>query len=131
MELIPISGQKGKTLLEFYSPEEWPQRWGKMPRMMCQLITLLQSIEHKPVWVFTSHSELLFTDKDDYRNWKVLVKVIQGDEKQHYKITSAQKEPWHHLVGFADNAEFAAELIIAGLSLSGEGRVRHIFLDSN
>lgn len=131
MKLIPISGQKGKKLLEFYSPGKWPSNWGKMPEMMCQLIILLESIEHKPVWIFTSHAELLFTDKDDWKDWKVLVKVIEMDKKQYYKITAAQKEPWHHLTGFAGDAEFAAELIITGLSVSGEGRNRNIFLDSN
>lgn len=132
MKLIPISGQKGKSLLEFYSPQEWPSGWGKMPEMMCQLITLLESIEHEPIWVFTSHAELLFTDKDDYKSWKVLVTVIKTEmeQKQYYKVTAAQKSPWHHLTGFTDNHKIAAELIIKGLSVSGAGRERNIFLDS-
>lgn len=131
MQLIPISGQEEKTLLEFYSSEEWSSNWGKMPEMMSQLIISFESIEHKPIWVFTSHAELLFTDKDDYRDWKVLVKVIEMDQKQYFKITAAQKEPWHHLTGFTNKAEFAAELIIAGLAVSDEGRARNIFFDSN
>lgn len=131
MKLIPISGQKGKKLLEFYSPKAWPSNWGEMPEMMCQLILALEAIEHEPVWVFTSHEELLFTDKDDYKTWKVLVRVIEIEGKQSYKITAAQKEPWHHLTGFADDVDLAVEQIIAGLSVSGTGRERDIFLDSN
>lgn len=131
MKLIPISGQKGKSLLEFYSPQDWPSQWGKMPEMMSQLITFLESIEHEPVWVFTSHAELLFTDKDDYQYWQVLVKVIKMDQKQYYKVTSAQESPWHHLTGFADNHNLAAELIIKGLSVSAVGKNRNIFLDAN
>lgn len=131
MELKRISGQQKKTLLEFYNPKDWPSQWGKMPEMMSQLIKLLESIDHKPVWVFTSHAELLFTNKDDYQDWQVLVKIVEIDKKQYYKITATQENPWHHLTGFADNHNLAAELIIAGLSVSVVGRSRNIFLDSN
>lgn len=131
MELRHISGQQSKTLLEFYDPKKWLSQWGKMPEMMRQLITALESIDHDPVWVFTSHAELLFTNKDDYKDWQVLVKIIELDKKQHYKITAAQSNPWHHLTGFADNHTSAAELVIAGLSVSPVGRNRNIFLDSN
>jgi hypothetical protein len=131
MELRPISGQKSKTLLEFYDPKEWQSQWGKMPDMMCQLIKTLESIEHEPVWVFTSHAELLFTNKDDYKDWQVLVQIIEIDKKQHYKITAAQENPWHHLTGFADNHKTAAELVVSGLSISVTGKNRNIFLDSN
>jgi hypothetical protein len=131
MELKLISGQQKKTLLEFYNPRDWPSQWGEMPEMMCRLIELLKSIDHKPVWVFTSHAELLFTNKDDYQDWQVLVKIIEMDKKQYYKITSAQEDPWHHLTGFADNQIKAAELIIAGLSVAAVGKNRNIFLDSN
>ncbi len=129
MELNRISGQKSRTLLEFYSPQEWPSQWGKMPKMMCQLITALESIEHEPVWVFTSHDQLMFTNKDDYANWQVMVKVTMVDEKQHYKITVAQKSPWAHLIGFTDKHDLAAELILKGLLFSGSGKERNIFLD--
>lgn len=131
MELKRISGQQKKTLFEFYNPKEWPSQWGKMPEMMCELIKSLESIDHEPIWVFTSHAELLFTNKDDYRDWQVLAKIIEIDKKQFYKITAAQEDPWHHLTGFADNHVTAAELIISGLSISAIGKNRHIFLDSN
>ena len=131
MEIKRISGQQGRTLLEFYNPNEWPDQWGKMPEMMCELIQKLHSIKHEPVWAFTSHAELLFTSKDDYNDWQVLVKIIKMDGRQYYKITAAQKDPWHHLTGFADNYELASELIINGLSISVIGKNRNIFLDSN
>ncbi len=131
MELKRISGQQKNTLLEFYNPKEWPAQWGEMPIMMCQLIELLKSIDHEPVWVFTSHAELLFTNKDDYQDWQVLVKVIEMDNKQYYKIIAAQENPWHHLTGFADKPNIAADLIISGLSVSNVGRNRDIFFDSN
>ncbi len=131
MELKSISGQQGQTLLEFYDPKEWPDHWEKMPEMMCELIKTLHSIEHMPVWVFTSHAELLFTDKDDYYDWQVLVKIFKIDNKQYYKITSAKEDPWHHLTGFADNHELASKLVIDGLSVSAIGKNRNIFLDSN
>jgi len=131
MELKPISGQQNETLLEFYNPKEWPSQWGKMPEMMCQLIKLLESIDHKPVWVFTSQAELLFTDKDDHLYWQVLVKVVEMNQKQYYKVTATQESPWHHLTGFADDHNLAAELIITGLSVSVPGKNRNIFLDSN
>lgn len=131
MELKRISGQQKKTLLEFYNPRDWPSQWGEMPEMMCRLIKLLKSIDHEPVWVFTSHAELLFTNNDDYQDWQVLVKIIEMDKKQYYKITSTQEDPWHHLTGFADNQIRAAELIIAGLSVAAVGKNRNIFFDSN
>jgi len=131
MELIKISGQKSKTLFEFYEPKDWPSQWGKMPEMMRQLITTLESIDHEPVWVFTSHAELLFTNKDDFKDWQVLVQIIEINKIQHYKITVAQENPWHHLTGFADNHNLAAELVISGLSVSAIGKNRNIFLDSN
>ena len=131
MELKPISGQQGKSLLEFYNPNEWPAQWKKMPEMMCELVKTLESIDHEPVWVFTSHAELLFTDKDDYQGLQVLVKIIEMDNKQYYKITAAQDDPWHHLTGFTDNHNEAAELVISGLSVSVIGKNRNIFLDSN
>lgn len=131
MELKRISGQQTATLIEFYDPKEWPSQWGKMPEMMCQLIKSLESVDHEPVWVFTSHAELLFTNKDDYNNWQVLVRIIEMDRKQYYKITVAQDDPWHHLTGFADNHNTAAELIISGLSVSAVGKNRNIFLVSN
>ncbi len=131
MELKQISGQQNKTLLEFYDPKEWPEQWGEMPEMMCRLIKLLQSIDHKPVWVFTSHAELLFTNKDDYKDWQVLVRIIKMDGKQYYKITAAQEKPWNHLTGFSDNHKLASELIISGLAVSVVGKSRNIFLDSN
>ena len=102
-----------------------------MPEMMCQLIKALESVDHEPVWVFTSHAELLFTNKDDYKDWQVLVQIIETDKKQHYKITAAQDNPWHHLTGFADNPNTARELVISGLSVSTIGKNRNIFLDSN
>ena len=64
MELKRISGQQGQTLFEFYHPNKWPSQWGRMPEMMCQLIKTLDLIDHEPVWVFTSHAFLTFTDKD-------------------------------------------------------------------
>lgn len=131
MELRPISGQQNETLFEFYDPKEWSLQWGKMPEMMRQLITTLEAVDHEPVWVFTSHTELLFTNKDDYKYWQVLVQVIEIDTIQHYKITVAQENPWHHLTGFADNHNSAADLIISGLSVSAIGKERNIFLDSN
>jgi hypothetical protein len=131
MELKRISGQQKETLFEFYNPKKWPSQWGKMPEMMCQLIRSLESIDHEPVWVFTSHAELLFTNKDDYTDWQVLVKIIEMDKKQHYKITAVQENPWHHLTGFADNHNAAAHLIISGLKLSTIGKNRNISLDSD
>ncbi len=131
MELKRISRQQGQTLLEFYDPKEWPAQWGKMPEMMCLLIKLLQSTDHEPIWVFTSHAELLFTNKDDYKYWQVLVKIIEMDGNQYYKITAAQEKPWHHITGFADNHNLASELIISGLSVAVEGKKRNIFMDSN
>jgi hypothetical protein len=131
MELKRISGQQKETLFEFYDPKKWPSQWGKMPEMMFQLVRSLESIDYEPVWVFTSHTELLFTNKDDYTNWQVLVKIIEMDKKQHYKITVAQENPWHHLTGFADNHHAAAQLIISGLQVSTMGKNRNIFLDSN
>jgi hypothetical protein len=131
MKLLPISGQKGQTLLEFYSPNEWPSEWNKMPDMMCQLIKLLDLIEHEPVWVFTSHTELLFTDENDHQTWQVLVKVIELDQKQYYKITAAQKSPWHHLTGFTDDPKLAADLVIEGLLVSVKENERNVFMDSN
>jgi len=98
---------------------------------MHQLITTLESIDHEPVWVFTSHDELLFTNKDDYEDWQVLVKIIEINKIQHYKITVAKENPWHHLTGFADNHNLAAELVISGLSVSAIGKNRNFFLDSN
>jgi hypothetical protein len=131
MELLQISGQKGQSLREFYSPEKWPETWGKMPQMMSELITVLKTVEHDPIWVFTSHAELLFTSEDDYQNWKVLVKIIEADSKQFYKVTAVQKKPWHHLTGFADNSKLASELVISGLLVSDNSRNRNIFLDAN
>ncbi len=131
MELRLISGQKSKTLIEFYDSTEWPSQWGKMPEMMRQLITTLESIDYEPVWVFTSHAELLFTNKDTYEDWQVLVQIIEINKTQHYKITAAQENPWHHLTGFADNHNSAAELVLSGLSVSAGGKNRNIFLDSN
>ena len=131
MELKPISGQQGKTLLEFYNPNEWPSQWKKMPEMMCELIKTLELIDHEPVWIFTSHAELLFTNKDDYQDWQVLVKIIEMDNKQYYKITAAQDDPWHHLTGFTDNHREATELVISGLRVAVTGKNRNIFLDSN
>jgi hypothetical protein len=101
-----------------------------MPEMMQKLITILESIDHEPVWVFTSHAELLFTDKDDYKDWQILVQVIELDKTQHYKITVAQENPWHHLTGFADNHNLAAQLVISGLSDSTTKKNRNIFMDS-
>ena len=99
---------------------------------MSELIKTLELIDHEPVWVFTSHAELLFTNKDDYKDWQVLVKIIEVDNnKQYYKITVAQHDPWHHLTGFSDNHKKAAELILSGLSVSVIGKNRNIFLDSN
>ena len=131
MELKRISGQQKKTLLEFYNPTEWPADWGKMPEMMCELIKLLKSKKHEPIWVFTSHAELLLTYKDDYKDWQVLVKIIKMDGQQFYKITAAQESPWHHLTGFADEPNLAADLVISGLSLAVKDKKRNIFLDSN
>lgn len=131
MELKRISGQQKETLLEFYDAKKWPPQWGKMPVMMCQLIKSLESVDHPPVWVFTSHAELLFTNKDDYKDWQVLVQVIEIDKEQYYKITAAQEDPWHHITGFADNHNAAVEIIIAGLLVATIGRNRNIFLDSN
>ncbi len=131
MEIRRISGQQNRTLLEFYNSKEWPKHWGEMPKMMCDLIRFLDTISYKPVWAFTSHAELLLTDKDDYKQWQVLVKVIDVDGKQLYKINVAQKHPWHHLTGFADKANKAAELIIKGLSIAESEMDRNIFLDSN
>ena len=102
-----------------------------MPEMMCELIKSLELIDHEPVWVFTSHAELLFTNKDDYQDWQVLVKIIEMDKNQYYKITAAQENPWHHLAGFADNHNVAAEMVISGLYVSAVGKNRNIFLDSN
>ena len=131
MELKPITGQQGKSLLEFYDPKEWPEQWGKMPEMMCQLIKSLQKEDYNPIWVFTSHAELLFTDKDDYKEWKVLVRIIKMDGRQFYKVTAAQDNPWHHMTGFADNPISATNLVITGLRISVGGKKRNIFLDSN
>ena len=131
MELKQISGQQGQTLLEFYDPKDWPDQWGKMPEMMSKLIRFLHSVEREPVWVFTSHAELLFTNRDDYEDWQVLVKIVKMDGKQYFKIIAAQENPWHHLTGFADNHELASELIINGLLVSAIGKNRNIFLDSN
>ena len=131
MELKRISRQQKKTLLEFYDPKEWPSQWKKMPEMMCGLIKSLELIDHKPVWVFTSHAELLFNNKDDYQDWQVLVKIIEIDNKQYYKITATQDNPWHHLTGYTDNQNDAAKLVISGLSVSVIGKNRNIFLDSN
>ncbi len=131
MELKPISGQRRKTLLEFYDPREWPSQWKRMPEMMSELIKTLESIDHEPVWVFTSHAELLFTDKDDYQDWQVLVRIVEINDKQYYKITAAQDCPWHHLTGFTDKSNEAAQLVISGLSVAVVGKNRNIFLDSN
>lgn len=131
MELRRISGQQNQTLYEFYDPEKWPAQWGRMPVMMCQLIKTLESIDHEPVWVFTSHAELLFTNKDAYKDWQVLVQIIEIEKEQHYKITAAQENPWHHLTGFADNRNSAKELVISGLSVSAIGKNRNIYLDSD
>lgn len=131
MELKRISGQQKRTLLEFYDPKEWPSQWKKMPQMMCELVKSLELIDHEPVWVFTSHDELLFTNKDDYQDWQVLVKIIEMDKKQYYKITAAQESPWHHLTGFKDNHNEAAELVVYGLSVSVIEKKRNIFLDAN
>lgn len=131
MELKPISGQRGKTLLEFYDPSEWPSQWKRMPEMMSDLIKTLESIDHDPVWVFTSHAELLFTNKDDYQDWQVLVKIVEIDNRQYYKITAAQDNPWHHLTGFAESYKTAAELVVSGISVSVIGKNRNIFMDSN
>lgn len=102
-----------------------------MPEMMCKLIKHLHTITHDPVWAFTLHAELLFTNKDDYNDWQVLVKIIEMDGRQYYKITAAQDKPWHHLTGFSDNPKLASELIINGLAVSISGKRRNIFLDSN
>jgi hypothetical protein len=118
-------------IFEFYDPKEWPAQWGKMPEMMRHLIMTLESIDYEPVWVFTSHAELLFTNKDDYKDWQVLVQIIEINKIQHYKITAAQENPWHHLTGFADNHNSAAQLVVSGLSVSAVGKNRNIFLDSN
>ena len=131
MELKRISGQQGESLLEFFDPKNWSAEWKKMPEMMCELIKTLESIDHEPVWVFTSHEELLFTNNDDYRDWRVLVKISEMDNKQYYKITAAQDNPWHHLTGFSENNEDAAALVISGLSVSVIGKNRNIFMDSN
>lgn len=131
MELKSISGQQGQTLFEFYDSKEWPSQWGRMPEMMCQLIKTLDLFDHEPVWVFTSHAVLIFTDKDDYKDWQVLAEIIKIDEKQIYKIVVAQKDPWNHLIGYADNHFKAAELIICGLSVSPTGINRNVFLESN
>ncbi|WP_179354722.1 hypothetical protein [Winogradskyella vidalii] len=131
MELRRISRQQKTTLLEFYNPKEWPSQWKRMPEMMCELIKSLELIKHEPVWVFTSHAELLFTSKDDYQDWQVLVKIIEMDKKQFYKITVAHNDPWHHLTGFSDNPNKASELVISGLSVAVIGKNRNIFLDSN
>ena len=131
MELKRITGQQSRTLLEFYDSKEWPTQWKKMPEMMCRLIKSLELIDHDPVCVFTSHAELLLTSEDDYQNWQVLVKIIEMDNNQYYKITAAQDNPWHHLTGFTDDHNQAAELVISGLSVSVIGKNRNIFLDSN
>ncbi len=131
MELKSITGQSGKSLLEFYNPKKWPENWGEMPEMMCNLIKTLHAIEHDPVWVFTSHAELLFTYKDDFKYWQVLVKIVTIDERQFYKITAAQEDPWHHLTGFTDNHKVASDLVISGLKNSVIGKNRNIFFDAN
>jgi len=131
MELKLITGQKGKTLLEFYSQEKWPSNWGDMPKMMTELINQLYETDHPTIWVFTSHAELLFTNEDDYQHWQVLVTVVKMSNQYLYKITAAQESPWHHLTGFADNAASATKLIISGLSVATIGKSRNIFLDSD
>ncbi|HTL80547.1 MAG TPA: hypothetical protein VL651_02520 [Bacteroidia bacterium] len=127
MELKRISGQQKITLYEFYKSKGWPSNSAKM---MCDLITSLESIDHEPVWAFTSLFQLLLTNKDDYKTWQVLITLTEVDRKQFYKITVAQDKPWHHLTGFTDNPIEAAELIVSGLAIASTDKGRNIFLDS-
>lgn len=132
MELKLTSGRK-QTLLEFYDPKRWPNQWGRMPEMMCDLIRCLEKVEHEPAWVFTSLHELLFNDADDPGTWRVtaVAKPKEPESKEMlYRVTYALDGPWWHGTGFATDGQSAAELVIAGLDRAVTGKRRNIFFNS-
>ena len=98
--------------------------------MMCGLIKYLYTIEYPDVWAFTSHDELLFTSKDDYKTWLVIVKVVNLDGHQFYRVKAAQKQPWQHVTGFAKEHTKAAELVVEGLKIVEPDHLRNIFFDA-
>jgi hypothetical protein len=132
MELKLISGRK-KTLLEFYDPKRWPEHWGRMPEMMCDLLRHLQKAEHEPAWVFTSHQELLFNDADDPGTWLVTVvaKPKEPESKEMlYRVTYALDAPWWHGTGYATDAQSAGRLVLEGLDRAVSGKKRNILFNS-
>lgn len=132
MQLTPISGQNKTRLLEFYDPRRWPEHWERMPQMMCDLIRHLEGVEHSPAWVFTSHHELLFTNRDDWRTWRVAVVVNPkepGTEEVFYRVTYAMSAPWWHATGYASDVQTAAALVLEGLDRAVPAKPRNVFFN--
>ncbi|MEO1618354.1 MAG: hypothetical protein AAFV88_21055 [Planctomycetota bacterium] len=74
-----ISGQKRKTLFEFYG-----KRYDSQPRSahvaldgMCDLLRHLETIDGPELFVFTSHYNLCFVDGDSHTN-PLIARVAPG-----------------------------------------------------
>lgn len=133
MELKLISGRK-KTLLEFYDPKRWPEQWGRMPEMMCELIRELEKVQRQPMSAYTSHHELLLTDSEDSRTWRVAVVVKPKDsdwKELLYRVTYALDAPWWHATGYAEDAQSAARLVVEGLDRAVSSKKRNILYNSS
>ena len=74
-----ISGQKSKTLLEFYG-----KRYDSQPRSahvaldgMCDLLRHLEAIDGPELFAFTSHYNLCFVDSDSHTS-PLIARVAPG-----------------------------------------------------
>ena len=74
-----ISGQKRKTLLEFYGKryDTQPQSAHVALDGMCDLLRHLKTIDGPELFVFTSHYNLCFVDGDSHTN-PLIARVAPG-----------------------------------------------------
>jgi hypothetical protein len=130
---LKLTSEGHKPLLEFYDPKrKWGPQWGNMPQMMQDLVRQLEIASHAPVWVFTSHHELLLTDTKDTGTWRVtvVVKELEPTKEQFYRVTYALDPPWWHATGYAKSPAEAAGLVLEGLSRAAKGKRRNIAFNS-
>lgn len=131
MEIKRISRQSGRTLREFYDPASWsrtPEEAVAATTLMLAALDYLDAAEHEPVWAFTSHTMLLFTDRDDFTVWRVTLAVEREAwmDAPRFRVTYALPDPWYAALAYADDPTTAGMLVLHGLARAVEGKHRNV-----
>jgi hypothetical protein len=125
MQIRRITNQGPESISDFFTKNVYRQR-AEVVAMMHSLLEELESVDHPPVWAFTSISGLALTDVDDWQEALASVdmpRLTHPDDKLRFKVRYVLPFPEYSDFSYADDAAHAAQLVVEGFDRAQQAKL--------